>query len=105
MKYLVTGTYTSDGVKGLLSKGGTSREAAVRTMVEKLGGKLEAFYYALGDTDVIGIVEVPDVITGMALSMAVNASGAVELSTTALATPKEIDQACQKSVDYIAPGG
>lgn len=105
MKYLVTGSYTTDGVKGLLSKGGSSREANVRQMVEKLGGKLEAFYYAYGDTDVIAIVDVPDAVTGMAVSLVVNASGAVELSTTPLITPGEIDQACQKTIDYVPPGG
>jgi uncharacterized protein with GYD domain len=104
MKYLVTGTYTSDGVKGLLNKGGTSRVAAVKAMIEKLGGKIEAFYYAMGETDVIVIVDVPDAVTGVALSLVVNASGAVELTTTPLLTPEEIDQACQKSVDYTPPG-
>jgi uncharacterized protein with GYD domain len=104
MKYLITGTYTQDGVKGLLSKGGTSREAAIRQMLEKLGGKLDALYYALGQSDVIAIVDVPDQITGTALSMVVNASGAVELSTTPLLTPEEIDRACQMSIDYIPPG-
>jgi len=104
MKYLVTGTYTQEGVKGLLSKGGTSRVAAVTAMVENLGGKIEAFYYAFGETDVIVIVDVPDAITGAALSLAVNSSGAVELSTTPLMTPEEIDQACQKSIDYVPPG-
>ena len=104
MKYLVTGTYTQDGVKGLLSKGGTSRVTAVSAMVEKLGGKIESFYYAMGETDVIVIVDVPDVITGVAVSLAVNSSGAVELTTTPLLTPEEIDQACQKSIDYVPPG-
>jgi uncharacterized protein with GYD domain len=104
MKYLVTGTYTPEGVKGLISKGGTSRVAAVTAMVENLGGKIEAFYYAFGKTDVIVIVDVPDAITGAALSLAVNSSGAVELSTTPLMTPEEIDQACQKSIDYVPPG-
>jgi uncharacterized protein with GYD domain len=104
MKYLVTGTYTPEGVKGLISKGGTSRVAAVTAMVENLGGKIEAFYYAFGKTDVIVIVDVPDATTGAALSLAVNSSGAVELSTTPLMTPEEIDQACQKSIDYVPPG-
>lgn len=104
MKYLVTGTYTQEGVKGLLNKGGTSRVAAVTAMVEILGGKIEAFYYAFGKTDVIVIVDVPDAITGAALSLAVNSSGAVELSITPLITPEEIDQACQKTIDYVPPG-
>lgn len=104
MKYLITGTYTSEGVQGLLSKGGSSREAAVKQMIEKLGGKLDAFYFALGDSDVYAIVDVPDMVTGAAVSLVVNASGAVEMSTTLLMTPEEVDQACQKSIEYMPPG-
>ena len=104
MKYLITGTYTAEGVKGLIEKGGSSRVAAVTHMVESMGGTIEAFYYSFGDADVILIVDVPDVVTGAALSLAVNASGAVELTTTQLVTPEEIDQASQKSIDYRPPG-
>jgi uncharacterized protein with GYD domain len=73
-------------------------------MVSDLGGKVEAFYYALGESDVYVIAEVPDMITSVAISMVVNASGAVQLSTTALLTPEELDAACKKSVSYHAPG-
>ncbi len=73
-------------------------------MVSGLGGKVKAFYYALGESDVYVIVDVPDMITGAAISLAVNASGAVQLSTVALLTPEELDAACKKSVNYRAPG-
>lgn len=43
-------------------------------------------------------------ITGVAISMVVNASGAVQVSTVALLTPEELDAACKKSVSYRAPG-
>ena len=49
-KYLVHGTYTLDGVKGLVKEGGSSRKAKVAKNAENLGGKLEAFYYAFGVT-------------------------------------------------------
>jgi uncharacterized protein with GYD domain len=103
-KYLVKGSYTADGTKALLKEGGSSRRAVVEKMVSGLGGKVEAFYYALGDADVYAIVDVPDMITGVAISLAVNASGAVQLSTVALLTPEELDAACKKSVAYRAPG-
>ena len=104
MKYLITGTYTTEGVKGLIEKGGTSRVTAVTHMVESMGGTVEAFYYSFGEADVVVIVDVPDVVTGAALSLAVNASGAVELITTQLVTPEEMDQATQISIDYRPPG-
>ncbi len=70
-------------------------------MVQGLGGKLEAFYYAFGEPDVFVIVDVPDAVTAAAISLTVNATGAVTVSTVALMTPQEIDQASKKSVSSI----
>jgi hypothetical protein len=39
-----------------------------------------------------------------AASLAINASGAVTTTTTALLTPGEVDEAVKKSVPYRAPG-
>jgi uncharacterized protein with GYD domain len=69
-----------------------------------MGGKMEAFYYAYGDADAYIIVDVPNALDGLALSIAVNASGAVSLATVPLITPEEMDAACKKSVNYRAPG-
>jgi uncharacterized protein with GYD domain len=102
--YLLRGTYTAEGTKGLLKEGGTKRRAVVQKMVEQVGGKLHATYYALGEDDVYVIAEIPDQTTAVALSLAVNASGAVQLKTTVLLTPEEIDAATKKSIGYRAPG-
>ncbi len=104
-KYLVQASYTTEGTKGLLKDGGTKRRAAVEDLMKGLGGKVEAFYYAFGDTDVYAIVEGPDNVTAAAVSLAINASGAVSQKTTPLLTPEEIDQATKKSVSYRPPGG
>jgi uncharacterized protein with GYD domain len=103
-KYMIKASYTSDGTKGLLKEGGSSRRATVQKMVGGLGGKVEAFYYAFGDADVYVIVDVPDAITAAAVSLAVNASGTVQLSTIPLLTPEDIDAASKKSVAYRPPG-
>ena len=103
-KFLCTATYTSEGAKGLLKDGGTARRAAVQKMLEGLGGKLEAFYYAYGQDDVYVLVDVPDTTSALALSLAVNASGAVRLALVPLITPEEIDAACKKAPVYRAPG-
>ena len=103
-KYLVQASYTADGSKGLLKEGGSKRRAVVQEMVAALGGRLEAFYYAFGDADAYVIVEAPDNIAAAAISLAVNASGAVSLKTTPLLTPEEIDQAAKNTVSYRAPG-
>jgi uncharacterized protein with GYD domain len=103
-KFLIKASYTTEGARGLLKEGGTARRAAVVKLVEGLGGKVEAFYYAYGDNDAYIISDLPDAASGLAISLAVNASGAVRLSTIPLITPEEIDAASRKSVAYRAPG-
>jgi uncharacterized protein with GYD domain len=102
--YLWRASYTAEGAKGLAKDGGTKRRLAVTQMVEKAGGKLHSFYFAIGVEDVYGIVEFPDVATAVAVSLAVNASGAVQLQSTVLVSPEEFDAATKKSVAYRAPG-
>ena len=102
--YLWQVSYSPDGTKGLIKDGGTKRRDFVKQMVERLGGKVHAFYFALGDADVVGISEFPDQATAMALSLAVNGSGAAQLRTTLLITPEEVDAAAKKQVGYRAPG-
>lgn len=104
-RYLIRASYTAEGTKGLIKGGGgTARRTAVQEMLRPAGGEIEAFYYALGDDDVYVIASLPDNVTAAAVSLAVNASGAVKLKTTALLTPEEIDQAARKSVGYRVPG-
>jgi uncharacterized protein with GYD domain len=104
-KFLWKASYTPDGVKGLLKDGGTGRKAAVERMIESLGGKLEAFYYAFGDDDAYVIADLPDNATATAISLAINASGAVQLKTVELLTPEQIDEGTKKAVAYTPPGG
>jgi uncharacterized protein with GYD domain len=102
--YLWQASYTLEGVKGLRKDGGTKRRALVQQMVEKAGGKLHSFYFAFGESDVVGIAEFPDHATALGLSLVVNASGAVNFRTTVLATPEEVDAAAKKSIAYTPPG-
>jgi uncharacterized protein with GYD domain len=103
-KYMVAGSYTPDGIPGLLEEGGTGRVKRVTQMIEALGGTIESFYYGFGDHDVYVIVDLPDNESATAISMAVNATGAVVLTTTVLMTPEQMDAAARKAVDYRAPG-
>jgi uncharacterized protein with GYD domain len=103
-KFMIKASYTAEGARGLLKEGGTARRATVQKLIEGLGGKVEAFYFAYGEDDAYVITDVPDVASGLAVSLAVNASGAVRLSTIPLITPEEIDAAGKKAVQYRAPG-
>jgi uncharacterized protein with GYD domain len=104
-RYLIQGTYNVEGIKGVLKEGGTGRRAAVEAAVKSLGGKLEVFYYAFGDTDVYGIVDGIDNATAAAFSMGVAATGTLHsVKTTVLMTPEEIDQAGKKVMAFRAAG-
>ena len=103
-KYLIKASYTVEGTKGLLKEGGSSRRAALAQMIQGMGGKLEAFYFAFGEPDVFAIMDVPDATAAAAISLVINSRGGAQVSTTPLITPEEIDAACNKSVAYRAPG-
>ncbi len=103
-KFMVKASLTTEGMKGLLKEGGSSRKATVENTLKGLGGSLEAFYFAFGDDDVFVIADLPDAATAAALSLVINASGAVKTTTIPLLSPEQVDQACKKSVAYRAPG-
>ena len=104
-KYLITASYTQDGVKGLQSKGGTSRRDAIAKVAESVGGRLESLYFAFGDQDVYVTLDLPDNESAAAVALTVNATGAVTARTVVLLTPEEVDAAAKRSVDYRPPGG
>jgi uncharacterized protein with GYD domain len=103
-KYLIQGSYTAEGAKGLIKEGGTSRRAAVQKAVEGLGGNIDSMYYTFGADDVVVICDMPDMTSGLALSLAVNASGAVRITTTPLLSVEDVDTACKKAVNYRPAG-
>jgi uncharacterized protein with GYD domain len=103
-KFLFQASYTLEGTKGLVKEGGSSRRTAVEQMAKGLGGKLESFYFAFGETDVYIVVDLPDAASAAAISLSVNAAGGAKVTTTHLMTPEEMDSASKKSVQYRAPG-
>lgn len=103
-KYLIQASYTAEGVKGLLKDGGTQRRAAAEAALKGVGGRLEGFYFAFGETDVFAIADVPDNASAAAVALTVSASGAIHARTTVLMTPEEMDQAAKKMINYRPPG-
>ncbi len=103
-KYLIEANYVGDGVKGLLKEGGTSRRTAVEEAAKTVGGSVDAFYYAFGETDAYVIIDVPDNVTAAGLALTVAASGTVTLRTTVLIAPEDVDRAVKASPSYRPPG-
>src|SRR2546423_15715272 len=99
-KFLIDASYTSEGVKGVQSSGGTARVEAVSRAVEGLGGRGGSFYFAFGDRGVYTVIELPDNESAVALAIAVGASGVADIRTTPLLTAAEMDAAGQESVGY-----
>lgn len=97
-------SYTVEGTKGVLKDGAAKRRKVVKDLVEGLGGKLELFDYALGETDAFIVAELPDNATAAGVSMVVCAAGGATIKTTVLLSPEEMDRAVTKGVNYTPPG-
>ncbi len=104
-KYMVTASYSADGLKGLYKDKASGRREAVRQALESVGGKLECAYYALGEFDVVIIADLPDNVAASALSLAASATGLVRTRTTALLTVEETDKALATTVKFRGAGG
>lgn len=99
-KYMLKLTYTLDGLKGVKAKGGSSRREATEGAVKSVGGSVENFYFALGDTDAYAIVHLPDVTVAAALALAIAAGGEATVRTVQLVSPEDVDAASSREVGY-----
>jgi uncharacterized protein with GYD domain len=74
--YLYQGSYTHTALKSLLKKP-VNRHDVIRKSVEELGGSLQGAWNALGEYDVVLVIQMPDNVSAAALSLAVAAAGTV----------------------------
>ena len=103
--YLVQASYGAAAYGAMVSHP-QDRAAAVRPLIEKLGGKLHGMWLSFGEFDIVAIAEMPDAVTTAAFAMAVGASGAMSaFRTTPLLSMGEAAEAMKKagSVGYQAP--
>ena len=105
--YMVQASYTSAAWNKLVQRP-ENRMEALTPVVEKLGGRILAWYYAFGDYDVVVVFDVPNNISAAAFSMAIAWSGAVkEFKTTILMSPDDGFDAMllAQGAGYRPPGG
>ena len=102
-KYLVQGSYTDQGLKGLLKEGGSKRRTIVERLAKKMGGELEAFYFAFGSDDFVIILDLPSNMDMAATAIVAQASGTVKSRITVLMTPEDVDQAVKRKVEFRPP--
>jgi uncharacterized protein with GYD domain len=103
-KYLMVGSYSVEGAKGLMKDGGSKRRQVAEAALKSVGGTVESFYFAFGEYDLCIILDVPDNVSIAAASLAISAGGGFHSKTIVLLTPEEIDQATKKTTSYTAPG-
>ncbi len=78
------------------------RFQATRPMFEALGGNMEAYYFAVGQTTVYVVGQMPDEVALEAMTMAVLAGGALtSIKSTPLLTAAEAVEAMKKAADII----
>ena len=102
-KFLIRAKYTQAGIQGAVKEGFASRESYVKSLISSMGGTTEAWYYVYGEDDVIVIVDAQPA-AAVAISLAVNQSGSVQLTTTPLLTSAEMDEARARLPEYRPPG-
>jgi uncharacterized protein with GYD domain len=103
-KYLFAANYNSEGVKGLIKDGASVRRTAIEKLIQSVGGTVEAMYYAFGEPDLYGIVDMPNLASMSSVALTVIASGEATFKTTPLMSPEEVDTATKLSPASRAPG-
>jgi uncharacterized protein with GYD domain len=87
--YISRGRFTSDAVKGLLTKA-ENREDAVAKLFNSVGGKLMGWYLTFGRYDWLTIGEFPDEKAAASAVLAAAAGGSLsDIETTVAMTAKE----------------
>ena len=94
--YLGRFKYSAEAIKAMIENP-QDRSAAAAKTAESLGCKLHGLWWALGDYDGVFLMEAPDNVTVVALSMAVGASGQVSTENTVLLDTNEAQEAMRKA--------
>lgn len=96
-KFALIGGYTQQSMAAMVQHP-SDRSAAAREVIESVGGKLESFYWMLGEDDFLAIFDAPDDITAAAGAVAVSSSGALRnVRTIKLITMDEANKLLQKA--------
>ena len=104
--YMYQASYTSEAWAEQV-KNPQNRAEHIGPVIEAAGGKLLAFYYAMGEDDIVALMELPNNISASALALAVSAGGGLKNGkTTVLMSAEDGVEAMRKAsgVGYRPPG-
>lgn len=107
--YMFQAKYTSDAFKAMLAEP-QDRTAAGEKIVEAHDGKLRGLYFAMGEYDIVAMVEAADDETMGAIVMTLAASGAFSggMTTKLIPAPEAkaiMQAAAAKAGDYTPVTG
>ena len=104
-KYLIKASYSPEGIKGVMAKGGSARAEAIEKLASGVGGSVESVYFSFGSDDIYAVVDAPSHEAMAAIAGTVGQTGAISsYETVVLLTPVQIDEASSMTVDYTPPG-
>jgi uncharacterized protein with GYD domain len=104
--YMTQVGYTAEAWAAL-TRNPEDRSAAIRGLVEAMGGRLISFYNSFGEYDVLVIYEAPDESTAAAIIRAAISAGHLsKAKTTVLLSAEDGMEAMRKAGEqtYRAPG-
>lgn len=105
-KYLFQGSYSQQGISGVMKEGGSARAEAARALADSAGGTLESYHFAFGGNDFYAIADLPDHSAAVSVAATAGASGAFShFETIVLITAEEADAAAERALSYRPPGG
>jgi uncharacterized protein with GYD domain len=94
--YLGRFKYSAEAIKAMIENP-HDRGAAAAQAAESLGCRLHNLWWTLGDRDGAFLLEAPDNVAAVALSMAVGASGQITSEVTALLDMNEAQDAMRRA--------
>jgi uncharacterized protein with GYD domain len=100
-RYLIQAAY-EPLAKSAFARIPQDRTAAIRTLVQRAGGSVEAIYFCLGEYDVLAIIDVPDDVSVAALSLAANEPGHLRRYTTTKLITSDEFFAAQQLASHIS---
>jgi len=105
-QYLIQVAYTPEAWASLV-KNPQDRTQVLKPVLAKLGGSMTTSFFAFGEYDIIGVLNMPGNVDAAAFSIAAAAGGAIKsIKTTPLMTIEEGISAMKKAATagYVAPG-
>jgi len=106
--YIVQGRYSQQGLKGLVDRP-EDRQAEVKALVERHGGRLLGYYVTLGEYDWMTISEGADPVSLLSSLAVAGSTGAftdmkTTIGYTSADAKKAFDMAHVASSQFRAPG-